>query len=62
MALRLGQRAGLAGVVDDLTRQLVALGQPERAAQLLLETEPTATTFYTNCLKSVRLSTARLIC
>ncbi|KAF0305652.1 WD repeat-containing protein 11 [Amphibalanus amphitrite] len=55
VALRLGQWPA-AGAADEVTRQLVALGQPERAAQLLLETEPADTGFYTNCLRACVLT------
>ena len=52
MELRLaGRPPPAAGAADDVTRQLLLLGQTERAAQLLLETEPTDPAFYTNCLK-----------
>ena len=60
-ALRLAQRpAGDCVLTDDVTRQLIALGQPERAAQLLLETEPADPAFYTNCLKLVAATSLRL--
>ncbi|XP_037068815.1 WD repeat-containing protein 11-like [Pollicipes pollicipes] len=57
LAVRL---AHLPSASDDATRQMILLGQTERAAQALLETEPSDPSFYTNCLKACVLASGSL--